>query len=44
MLNDLLILDTADLAAGPVATLHLPLRLRSGIHGTWVPEHLIQAG
>jgi carotenoid cleavage dioxygenase len=44
MLNDLLILDTADLAAGPVATLHLPLRLRSGIHGAWVPEHLVQAG
>ncbi|MGI3224211.1 carotenoid oxygenase family protein [Streptomyces sp. GTA36] len=44
MLNDLLILDTAELAAGPVATLHLPLRLRSGIHGTWVPEHLVQAG
>ncbi|WP_433920428.1 carotenoid oxygenase family protein [Streptomyces canus] len=43
MLNDLLILDTADLAAGPVATLHLPLRLRAGIHGAWVPEHLIQA-
>ncbi|MER6085471.1 carotenoid oxygenase family protein [Streptomyces sp. NPDC001833] len=43
MLNDLLILDTANLAAGPVATLHLPLRLRGGPHGSWVPEHLVQA-
>jgi carotenoid cleavage dioxygenase-like enzyme len=43
MLNDLLILDTADLAAGPVATLRLPLRLRGGSHGSWVPEHLVQA-
>ncbi|MDH6493639.1 carotenoid oxygenase family protein [Streptomyces sp. SAI-127] len=41
MLNDLLILDTADLAAGPVATPHLPLRLRAGSHGTWGPELLI---
>ncbi|WP_194238433.1 carotenoid oxygenase family protein [Streptomyces spongiae] len=38
-----LVLDTANLAAGPVATLHLPLRLRGGPHGSWVPEHLVQA-
>ncbi|XVQ07133.1 carotenoid oxygenase family protein [Spirillospora sp. CA-255316] len=44
MLNDRVILDSTDLAAGPLATLHLPLRLRSGIHGTWVSEHLVQAG
>ena len=37
---DGLILDGHEL----LATLHFPLRLRAGIHGTWVPEHLVQAG
>jgi carotenoid cleavage dioxygenase len=36
MHSDLLVLDTSDLAAGPVATLRLPLRLRRGLHGCWV--------
>jgi carotenoid cleavage dioxygenase-like enzyme len=41
MLNELVILDTSDLAAGPIATVRLPLRVHFGIHGTWVPEHVI---
>jgi carotenoid cleavage dioxygenase len=36
MLSSLAILDTADLAAGPVARILLPFRLKSGIHGSWV--------
>jgi carotenoid cleavage dioxygenase len=35
--TDLVILDSLDLAAGPVATLRLPLRLHEGFHGIWVP-------
>jgi carotenoid cleavage dioxygenase-like enzyme len=36
MRSDLLVLDAADIAGEPVATLALPLRLRNGLHGTWV--------
>jgi carotenoid cleavage dioxygenase len=34
---DLIILDALDIAAGPVATVQIPFRLRYGFHGTWVP-------
>ena len=37
MLSELVVLDAEHLADGPVATVKLPLRLRNGIHGTWVP-------
>ena len=36
--SDLLILDTDDLAAGPVATVRLPFRIYTQVHGWWVPE------
>ncbi|HWK53327.1 MAG TPA: carotenoid oxygenase family protein [Hyphomicrobiales bacterium] len=32
-----LLFAAADLAAGPIARLHLPLRQRCGVHGNWVP-------
>ncbi|RJG22074.1 carotenoid oxygenase family protein [Massilia cavernae] len=35
--SDLLILDAQRLADGPIATVHLPVRLRQGLHGNWVP-------
>jgi carotenoid cleavage dioxygenase-like enzyme len=38
MLNDVVLLDTADLAAGPVAIARLPMRVNSGIHTLWVDE------
>jgi carotenoid cleavage dioxygenase len=41
MLNDLLVLDTLRIAAGPIATIKLPIRLRNGVHGNWVPHHLL---
>jgi carotenoid cleavage dioxygenase len=37
MLSELVVLDAEYLEDGPLATVKLPLRLRNGIHGTWVP-------
>jgi carotenoid cleavage dioxygenase len=36
--SDLTILDTTDLAAPPVATIHLPARIPHGFHGNWLPD------
>jgi carotenoid cleavage dioxygenase-like enzyme len=36
MRSDLLILDARDLDSEPLATLALPIRLRNGLHGTWL--------
>ncbi|MEV6769367.1 carotenoid oxygenase family protein [Nocardia sp. NPDC051030] len=38
-LSDLVILNASDLAAGPVATIHLPQRVPYGFHGNWLPDH-----
>ena len=38
------IFDARDLAKGPVARLHLPVRIRSTFHGVWVPEQVMQSG
>ncbi len=35
-LSELLVLDAADVAAGPVGRALLPLRIPMGFHGTWV--------
>lgn len=35
--SDLLIFEATDIAAGPVATVHLPVRVPYGFHGTWAP-------
>jgi carotenoid cleavage dioxygenase len=34
--NDIVILDAQNLSKGPVATIHLPLKLKLGLHGNWV--------
>ena len=34
---DVVVLDAADFAAPPVATVHLPVRVPYGFHGNWVP-------
>jgi carotenoid cleavage dioxygenase len=38
MLNDLVILDTADLSGDPVAVASLPMRVHSGIHTLWIGD------
>ncbi|HTV50664.1 MAG TPA: carotenoid oxygenase family protein [Steroidobacteraceae bacterium] len=38
MLSDLLVFDAQHIDAGPIATVHLPLRLRPGLHGNWHPS------
>jgi carotenoid cleavage dioxygenase-like enzyme len=44
MRSDLVILDAQNVAAGPVATLKLPIRVRATFHGTWVPEKTLATG
>lgn len=34
--SDAVVLDTADLAYGPIATIRLPCRVPAGFHGNWV--------
>jgi carotenoid cleavage dioxygenase len=35
--SDLVLVDTRDLAAGPVATVRMPHRIIGQVHGFWVP-------
>ena len=37
-------LNALDIEAGPVATVKLPVRVRSTFHGTWVPEETLRTG
>ncbi|WP_116141765.1 carotenoid oxygenase family protein [Trinickia diaoshuihuensis] len=34
--SDVVVLDARDIAAGPIATVHLPTRIPSGFHGQWL--------
>lgn len=36
--SDLVVLDTEDISAEPVATVHLPQRVPYGFHGNWLPD------
>lgn len=36
--SELVVLDARDLAAGPVARVHIPFRVPVGFHGNWFPE------
>ena len=40
--NDIVILDALNLAKGPVAIIHLPLKLRLGLHGNFVDHRDIE--
>jgi carotenoid cleavage dioxygenase len=37
------VLDGDNLAAGPVATVRIPTRLRPQVHGWWVPQAQLDA-
>jgi len=41
-LSDLLVFEAEHLDKGPIATAHLPLRLRNQVHGNWVPAEQLQ--
>lgn len=41
--NDVVIFDALNLAQGPVAVLHLPLKLKLGLHGNFVDHRDIEA-
>jgi len=41
--NDVVILDAQNIAKGPVATIHLPLKLKLGLHGNFVDHRDIEA-
>ena len=36
--TDVVILDAQDFTGAPVATVHLPVRVPFGFHGSWVPD------
>jgi carotenoid cleavage dioxygenase len=36
--SDLVILDAADIGGEPVATVHLPVRVPAGFHGSWCAD------
>lgn len=35
--TDVVVIDTRDVASGPVARVHLPRRLPFGFHANWFP-------
>lgn len=35
--TDVIVLDAQDITDDPVATVHLPVRIPAGFHGTWIP-------
>ncbi|CAL99525.1 carotenoid cleavage dioxygenase [Saccharopolyspora erythraea NRRL 2338] len=41
--SDLVVLDATDLTAAPVATVHLPRRVPTGFHGSWIPDAELDA-
>jgi carotenoid cleavage dioxygenase len=39
--SDLVVLDATDMAADPVATVHLPRRVPFGFHGSWIDDGVL---
>jgi carotenoid cleavage dioxygenase len=42
--SEIAILDASRVSAGPVARLHVPVRIRSTFHGVWVPRETLLTG
>lgn len=36
--SDIVVIDARDVTGPPVATVHLPVRIPFGFHGSWVPQ------
>ena len=36
--SELVILDSTDMAAGPIARIKVPFRMRMSLHGCWAPR------
>jgi carotenoid cleavage dioxygenase len=36
--SDVVVLDAQDFGGDPVATIHLPVRVPFGFHGSWLPD------
>jgi carotenoid cleavage dioxygenase len=41
--SDLILVDTRDVAAGPIATIKMPCRIVRQVHGFWVPGDALSA-
>ncbi len=41
--TEIIVLDAQRLAAGPIATIRVPFRLRAAVHGHWVPRSVLDA-
>lgn len=41
--TELVVLDSLKMAAGPVARIKIPFRLRMSLHGNWTPAEVLQA-
>jgi carotenoid cleavage oxygenase len=39
--SELVVLDATDVAADPVARVHLPVRVPAGFHGNWIPDRAL---
>ena len=37
--SDFVVLDASNVAAPPVAVVHLPVRVPLGFHGNWIADH-----
>lgn len=42
--SEIAVFDALRIAAGPIARLHVPVRIRSTFHGVWVPEEVFRTG
>jgi len=42
--SEIAVFDALEMAKGPIARLHLPVRVRSSFHGVWVPEEVLETG
>jgi len=42
--SEIAVFDALEMAKGPIARLHLPVRVRASFHGVWVPEEVFETG